>query len=445
MKKTLIIIAILAALLIIPVSAANVGDKISEAVYTDIVAYINNYPMPAYVIDGYAVIVAEDLRDYCCDVVYDEATRSLYITKAGEDATFSNKLVYKPNRETGEFYTDVLYTDIKTYVNGNEVKSFNVNGKTMISIDEFGKNMDGYTWDSVNRAALALIDGKDVTKFKPVEKRIEKLGKDILKFEENWEKCIKTWTGAYDFDFDGIPEEIFVEIKDTDGVRKGLDSDDSFVKVSVGGKTVEFRSYITGLRHIAVCDLNLNDGTKDLGIMFRTDTSAVYCFYKYGETLQSYKFGKNTSIGSRLYYDYELENDELKIKMDSDTGYMWPIDVTYVKSDTDDLLFVKKGVPYYEIPKSYMGDTPRVSDIGREIDAVEKEMWKKGYIKARCDGDYIGENIIIKSGEYFKVMYDSGNGYVFIEKLSGESGWIYVRHSVNGNWLNDSFFYIPIY
>ena len=51
MKKIFFVTLIAIMLLIMPISAANVGDKIGEALYTDIVAYVNNYPMPAYVID----------------------------------------------------------------------------------------------------------------------------------------------------------------------------------------------------------------------------------------------------------------------------------------------------------------------------------------------------------------------------------------------------------
>ena len=156
MKKTLFILIAILAFFTISASAANVGDKISEAVYSDITAYVNNHSMPCYVIDGYAVVVAEDLRNYCCDVYFDDATRTLSITKSPRSA-FTPPHVYKTTRETGEFYTDVLYTDIQTYVNNNWVKSFNVNGKTMIVIDEFGKYMDGYEWDEANRAAKAYM------------------------------------------------------------------------------------------------------------------------------------------------------------------------------------------------------------------------------------------------------------------------------------------------
>ena len=255
MKKIFFMAVLLVSLLIIPVSAANVGDKISEAVYTDIVAYVNNYPMPAYVVDGYAVIVAEDLRDYCCDVTYDNATRSLYITKAGEGAAFANKIVYKPNKETGEYYTDVLYTDIKTYVNGNEVKSFNVNGKTMIVIDEFGKYMDGYTWDGANRAAIAYLADKDMAEFKVPSNRTEVLYK---KAGYSGKRDFSTWV---DMDFDGVADYIKVSL-----VPGSYDGEDLRITLKEMQKTFEGTEFV-GIDAVYVTDMDINDGVRDLVVM----------------------------------------------------------------------------------------------------------------------------------------------------------------------------------
>ncbi|MDO5477808.1 MAG: hypothetical protein Q4G23_01445 [Clostridia bacterium] len=438
MKKLLVIISVITVLFILPVSAANVGDKISEAVYTDIVAYVNNYPMPAYVVDGYAVIVAEDLRDYCCDVVYDEVTRSLYITKAGEDATFSNKLVYKPNRETGEYYTDVLYTDIKTYVNGNEVKSFNVNGKTMIVIDEFGKNMDGYEWDNVNRAAFSYLADKPMAEFKPVDKRIEVLfddnGAHIGSYDSD--RYTRTYTGAYDFDFDGIEEDIFVEEICT--WDAGVDS--SYRITIKIGEYIKILPDRTNLGKIMLCDMDLTDGVKDLMLFFASEGGRTVEIFRYAESLPNYRFGyegqKVGWISTATYGIVQpkmefLDENSFSFRMSSTLEY--PILRIYEKSNTDDMFYPEKNVPYWEIDREFVIERSKYIHFNN---TYEEEMWKQGYIKAYCDHN--GEFISIKEGEYFKVLYDNGNSYVFIEKLNGESGWIYIGG--RGYMLNFDFF-----
>lgn len=450
MKKIFFLSVLLVSLLIIPVSAANVGDKISEAVYTDIVAYVNNYPMPAYVIDGYAVIVAEDLRDYCCDVVYDEITRSLYITKAGEDAKFANNAVYSPIRvckiidyydvvsgiTVGSYYTDVLYTDIKTYVNGNEVKSFNVNGKTMIVIDEFGKYMDGYTWDDVNRAALAWIDGKEVAEFRKLSIRNQCLigpedfeGLSFAEFDK-YDSLYYNYTGKYDMDFDGVKENISIKIGRQESGRlenNEIWNDTRYMEIAVGNrKKVINDLYLTSLHYISICDLDVTDGVKDLLIVTceQEQGGYTYYFYKYDESL-NLRLAVNTSGNLTFNSD-----GSIGINTGGSNG-RWSINRTYRQGYG--LEYVEDKPAYYEINYNN-GYWPTY--YGKATDK-EKAMWRNNYIKAYCDWN--GENgFKIKKGEYFIFLYDNGEGYAFVEKTNGESGWIYVWSGTSN--LNPHFF-----
>ena len=57
-----------------PVSADSVTGRL---LYTDISAYINHYPIPAYASDtGYIVVKVRDLEYYGFDVSWDEETRT---------------------------------------------------------------------------------------------------------------------------------------------------------------------------------------------------------------------------------------------------------------------------------------------------------------------------------------------------------------------------------
>ena len=44
------------------------------------------------------------------------------------------------------------------------------------------------------------------------------------------------------------------------------------------------------------------------------------------------------------------------------------------------------------------------------LSGYEYSMWKNGYMKAYTK--YYGDGIVLNKGDYFKVLYDSGNNYI---------------------------------
>ena len=135
LKKLSITLTIILCCVIGITAYAMLGDVVGKAVYTDIVAYINNQPIPSYNVSGYTVVIAEDLRAYGFDVVWDNGTRSLSITKS-PDQTFvaGTGVVYKYDK-VGVKFADVIETDITTYLNGGAITSFNIDGYTMIPLN----------------------------------------------------------------------------------------------------------------------------------------------------------------------------------------------------------------------------------------------------------------------------------------------------------------------
>jgi len=117
-------------------SFAKTGDVIGYAKYTDISAYINHYPITSYNINDYTAVVAEDLRNYGFNVEWNGDSRSLFITK-NDTATQITPYgtVYRYSAKAGQKSFPYLQTDIITYVNGNQVESFNIDGKTCVYID----------------------------------------------------------------------------------------------------------------------------------------------------------------------------------------------------------------------------------------------------------------------------------------------------------------------
>ncbi|MBQ7974722.1 MAG: hypothetical protein IJ300_03440 [Clostridia bacterium] len=158
MTKKLISLIISAASIlsaVASVSAANVGDVIGTVYNTDIVAYINNYAIPSYAANGTSVVVAEDLRNFGFDVVWNGEARTLTISR-NEITQPAEMKVMKTGQPSTKF-ADLLYTDIKVYGNGIQLPSYAINGYTMVPVEAL--TMFGTcNWVSEERALKLWID-----------------------------------------------------------------------------------------------------------------------------------------------------------------------------------------------------------------------------------------------------------------------------------------------
>ena len=116
---------------------AKVGDVVGQALNTDIVAYINNYAIPSFAVNGQSCVVAEDLRNFGFDVTWDGENRSLSITKSKNVTPhIMTQLEFAKTAPKGSFFADVLETDIVTYAEGIKVPSYAINGYTMVPMEE---------------------------------------------------------------------------------------------------------------------------------------------------------------------------------------------------------------------------------------------------------------------------------------------------------------------
>ena len=126
-----------AALLCVPgLPAGAQGEIVGEAVNTDIAAYINGLPIPSYNINGYTGIVAEDLAAYGFEVYWDGTERTLSVAYSPEFVPVTADYVPQANTQPiGSHAADIYATDIKTFVWGDEVPSWNIGGQTVILMD----------------------------------------------------------------------------------------------------------------------------------------------------------------------------------------------------------------------------------------------------------------------------------------------------------------------
>jgi len=140
---------------------ANV--KSGEALNTDIVAYINNYAIPSYAVNGTTVIVAEDLRNYGFDVQWDGETKTLHIDRSqwNEIAGMS---FYENIEPVGSVFCDLYYNDISVYAGDYKFTSYCMNGYTMIPIEELTMFGEVY-WEQDIRAIKLWVDGLNVSHY----------------------------------------------------------------------------------------------------------------------------------------------------------------------------------------------------------------------------------------------------------------------------------------
>lgn len=155
---------------------------VDYALHTDIVAEINGHPIRSYNIGGYTAVVAEDLRGYGFHVIWREDTRTLHITRAIRNweletpEVWPDYIPHGENRPIGTRAKPVYDTDIVTYTASQRIKSFNIDGETLVWMDDLAP-FGSVTWSEKERViALTLCD--------PVELALEQRISNIEEWRE---------------------------------------------------------------------------------------------------------------------------------------------------------------------------------------------------------------------------------------------------------------------
>ncbi len=167
MKKILVMAAILAGVLsVICVQAyAQVGD-ITDTIYTtDILTQVDGRDIKSYAIDGETMIALEDLEDYGFTVYYNDNIRTVFVTKTGTVDESFNPAVSRGTVGGTDGY--VYETDIKAFLNGEQIDAYAIDGKMVAKVEEMGAVTDfgsfvrteyksnqymmGYTYDDEKR------------------------------------------------------------------------------------------------------------------------------------------------------------------------------------------------------------------------------------------------------------------------------------------------------
>lgn len=139
------------------------GEVAGNIYYTDIKAYLKNTPINAFNIGGKTVIECEGLNwYYLFDVYWYSDKRELTVDNKSENNVmdlYAGKNLSSSQGKIGDIAGQYYYSDITTYLDGKEIESYNIGGKTVIPMEamvDYGYNV---TWDNDKREIRAVFEG----------------------------------------------------------------------------------------------------------------------------------------------------------------------------------------------------------------------------------------------------------------------------------------------
>jgi hypothetical protein len=137
------------------VTANRPGDILGNVLNTDIRVFINDIEIAGYNIDGYTYVIAEDLSPYGFNVVWNDTARTLSISHGNPRGEL--RTVAAGTNAVGSTAFSYVYTDIVAYIEGNRVASYNIQGSTVIRIDDLSAAYGTASWNSNERTLRVSI------------------------------------------------------------------------------------------------------------------------------------------------------------------------------------------------------------------------------------------------------------------------------------------------
>ena len=406
-----------AALTVTGMAALGTAAYAQEAQYSDIDTYINNYPISAYAVDGKMAVVAEDLRDYGFDVVWDGASRALHITRNNTVTQLTRKDIYKPNYPSGTFFSDIYQSDIRVDYNGTELQSYALNGYTLIPINDFAAAAGSEEWLGDIRAYKVWInDGLSVCEYMPLTQR-----------------CVNLW---YMTDYNSpMPDiDMWVDVN-SDGQYENVKLSSSNIgewgdlsaRLTVGlASSGDFLNDMQAYAISAVylMDIVPNDGAKEIAIfsLCYSDDPMVMIFRCNGSSVKAIKFdtwdkweGKSVKepdfwLGYADAFPFTLHDDgSFTLQTQTESWGMWDIYTTYKINWEGNIVLIPQD--YYEVVPS---------------------TWSYGvnnYGYYPVNQTLTGRGVNIYKREYIKPIYDDNKDHIYIRKNNGSEGWLTIEHT----------------
>lgn len=177
--------------------SVNVVHAQKIAVKSDIRAYIDYTPIKSYNVDGYTYVIAEELRNYGFDVVWSNEDRSLRIVRKDFTTPVYTKELAEGDLDAQGSSYKIFDTDIKTYLNGDVVNSYNIGGRTVMQIDELTK-CGSFKWNADDRRV------------------------DVGLFAVELQKLYEDAEGKTEIVYDGEPNNKYTGQVNADGLPHGI-------------------------------------------------------------------------------------------------------------------------------------------------------------------------------------------------------------------------------
>ena len=392
------------------VSATAISAAAQEAQYTDIGAYINNYPISAYAVDGKLAVVAEDLRDYGFNVEWDADNWALHISRNNAVTNLKRKDVYKPSQASGVKFSDIYSSGINVDYNGVPMESYALNGYTLVTVNDLAALAGSEQWDAENRAYKVWVDGLSSCEYMPLTQRCRNLWYSI---DYKNMPTIDLWE---DFDSDGSYDHLVFGIIGTNkygGIKAQIT-----VNGNKSGNIYEDVWDAYNIEAVYLMDIVPNDGVKELAVftIAGSDDPVLQIFRLTGTGSSSVNFHvydryegvyEDTDILGTGYVDaYPLnlhDDGSFTVQQQTSSTGMWDIYVTYRLDDYGSLVRINQDV-YTVVPKTWgYGVNP----------------W--GYYPV-YESVY-GRGLTLKAGDYIMPVYDDGNNNIYIRKSNGSEGW----------------------
>ena len=153
---------------------ATANNVIGYSTYSDIVTYINHFPIPSYNFDGKILVAAEDLMNYGFDVHWNEYKWSLTISRSNNNEINNIIPTFKPSEnKLGKRELSITTTKVSVFSGNYQYSSFGgVEGKTLINIEDLRCiNGVSVTWvPEINAMKVWVEDGLEM-RYAPYEIR----------------------------------------------------------------------------------------------------------------------------------------------------------------------------------------------------------------------------------------------------------------------------------
>ena len=145
------------------------------AAYSDVTVTVNGHPLRCYSINGQTAVAAEDLSGYGFTVRWNGSARTLKVTREAPLPSVWPKYVPDAKHTAGERAADICSSNIRTYVDGKKVESYNIGGTTLILLSSLS------VFGTISTDRTAHTCGLTLKQYRPEQKLHILMYHDIVK------------------------------------------------------------------------------------------------------------------------------------------------------------------------------------------------------------------------------------------------------------------------